>query len=181
MTCSSFYLILLFLFLTFSFAFLSFSYLLFPSQCLDASPGGSGFGKYCQRWRIPGCFLSCCILSMAESKINVLCSSFLSPSCWSFQKGLVEMVVTQSWEGSKGLSFLSKVSSMRDSRRSMYNAYQTFGCLRIPSHVRWDSWKSWKLALVEVHAGTQSSGEEEQVNVLVCRQIRVSVKFGNRQ
>lgn len=90
---------------------------------LNTSPNGSGFGKHCQGWRIPGCFLSCSILSVTESKINVQCS-FLSPSRWSFHKGLVEMVVTQSWEGSQGLSFLSKIRSMRDSRRSMYNAYQ---------------------------------------------------------
>lgn len=36
----------------------------------------------------------------------------------------------------------------------------------------------WKLALVKVHRGL---GEEEQVNVLACRQSRVLVKLGNRQ
>lgn len=91
-TCSSFYLILLFLFLTFSFAFVSFSSLLFPSQCLDASPDGSWFENIVKDGEFQDVSCPGCILSVAESKINVLCSSFLSPF-------LLEFSERSGWDG----------------------------------------------------------------------------------
>lgn len=169
------------LFLT-SFVLLRFPYLFIHLSALVHAHVGQDLVNIV-RERILGCFLSCCILSLTESKNK--CTLFLISAifyCWSFQKGLVEMVLTQRWKDPLVCHAPQKSAVWGILEKLMHNACHAYGYLRIPSQMRWDVEKEvWKLALVEVHAGILRSGEEEYMNVLIDRQSRVSLKHGHRQ